>query len=612
MPNAILTRSTLAVVVLAACTTASAPPQKFAEIDRVLAEQREQLHIPGLAFAIVRDDKVVYVTTQGMRDIEQKLPVTADTVFPIGSCTKAFTSMAIALAADRGLLTLDDHPRKFLPYFHMADPEADAQVTLRDMLSHRTGLKANADLAAEPAVLSREDYIRAATSAKPSAKFRSTFQYSNAMFVAAGDIAGNANHSTWERVIETQIFAPLGMTLSTTSAMRAATLPNHVTGYVYANGSFRAVPPPGSLEALAPAGNIASPVRDMAQWVRMLSGGGTIGGRRFVSPAMFHELTTPQIPINATLSYALGWATYDWNGMRVIEHNGGSQGISAIVSFIPERHAGFVFLANTSPTAMTKVGNAVRNIWPLILNMEPAPAPAAAPPPTVAEKSPTAQPSSPPMGVLLRKMIDAIGGEANLRKHSSVEIHAKKSYENHGVLADLVIQEREPSLHNETETWTAAGKNIGALRGYFDGAKGGQETTFGQDEINDENANAAARRDDAMHPLLGLMQSYKSVTVVAAGKIGEEPTWVVELTPDHGSTSRLQVSQRTSLILERESDGVTTSFDDYRDVDGELVPFHTTIHDSLGETTVDVISVRFNVNIPDAVFQPSASGHLNR
>ena len=597
-----LTRPLVAMVVLAACRTAPPPPQNFAAIDRVLAEQREQLHIPGLAFAIVRDDKLVYITTQGMRDIEQKLPVTADTLFPIGSCTKAFTSMAIALAADQGLLTLDDRPRKFLSYFRMADPEADAQVTLRDMLSHRTGLKANGDLAAEPAVLSREDYIRAATSAKPTAKFRSAFQYSNAMYAAAGEIAGIVNHSTWERAIETQIFEPLAMTSSTTSTQRATTLPNHVTGYEYSNGSYRAVPPPRSLAALAPAGNIASTARDMTQWLRVLSGGGTIGGRRFVSPAMFRELTAPQIAISPTLSYALGWATYDWNGMRVIEHNGGSGGISALVSFIPERRAGFVFLANTSPTAMTKVGNAVRNIWPLILHLAAAAPPAAQTPaaePPSAPRTPT-----PPIDVLLSKMVEALGGEANMRRHSSMEIRALKNYENQGVFADLLVQEREPSMHNEVETWTAAGKNIGTLRVYFDSAKGGQKTTFGQDEINDSDANMKARRDDALHPLLELMESYKSVTVADAGKVEDEPTWVVELTPEHGSASRLQVSQRTSLVRQREADGATTLFDDYRDVDGELVPFHTTIHDSLGESTIDVISVRFNVSIPDAAFQP--------
>lgn len=599
------------MVVLAACRTTS-PPEDFAGIDRLLAQQRVQLHIPGLAFAIVREDKVVYVTTQGMRDIERKLPVTAGTLFPIGSCTKAFTSMAIALAADRGLLTLDDHPRKFLPYFRMADPDADAQVTLRDMLSHRTGLKAYADLSAEPAVLSREEYIRAATSAKPVAKFRSTFQYSNAMYAAAGEIAGKVNHSTWERVIETQIFEPLAMRSSTTSTQRAATLPDHVTGYVYANGSFRAVPPPRSLEALAPGGNIASSVRDMTQWLRMLSGSGTIGGRPFLSAKMFRELTTPQIPINPTLSYALGWGTYDWNGMRVVEHNGGSDGISALVSFIPERHSGFVFLANTSPTAMTKIGNAVRNIWPLILHMEPTPAAAAAQA-APAERSSSERQPAPTVEVLVSKMIAAAGGEANMRRHSSIEIRARKSYENQGVLADLLVQEREPSMHNEIEMWTAAGRNIGTLRTYFDdSSKGGQETTFGQDEINDEEANERARRDDALHPLLELTKSYKSVTVVDAVKVGDEPAWVVELMPEHGATSRLRISQRTSLILQRESGADTTSFDDYRDVDGELVPFHSTIHDSLGETTIDVISVRFNVTIPDAAFQPATPAQLNR
>ena len=610
MPKAIFTRSALAIVVLAACRTTSLPPQNLDEIDRFLAEQREQLHIPGLAFAIVRDDKVIYVSTQGMRDIDQKLPVTPDTVFPIGSCTKAFTSMAIALAADRGLLTLDDHPRKFLPYFRMADPEADAQVTLRDMLSHRTGLKAYADLAAEPAVLSRQDYIRAATSAKPTAKFRSTFQYSNAMYSAAGEIAGKVNDSTWERAIETQIFEPLGMISSTTSAQRATTLPNHATGYVFSNGSFRAVPPPRSLEALAPAGNIASPVRDMTQWLRMLSGSGTIGGRRFVSEAMFRELTIPQISISTAISYALGWATYDWNGMHVVEHNGGSDGISAIVSFILDRHVGFVFLANTSPTAMTKVGNAAKNIWPMILHM-PAAA-AASTSPAVPADVPSARVAGPAMDVLLPKMIDAIGGEANLRKHSSVEIRARKSYENQGVLADLLVQEGEPSMHNEVETWMAAGKNIGTLRVYFDSVKGGQETTFGQDALNDAGANERARREDVLHPLLELTQAYKTVSVIDAGKAGDEPTWVVELTPEHGAPSRLQVSQRTSLIVQRETDGDTTSFSDYRDVDGELLPFHTSIHDSLGETTIDVISVRFNVNIPDTAFRPAAPGHLNR
>ena len=604
MPRPRLARLLLATTVLSACRTAT-PVEHVTEIEHILAQQRTEQHLPGFAFAIVRDDKVVYVSVQGMRDIEHNLPVTPDTVFPIGSCTKAFTSMAIALAADRGILSLDDHPRKFLTYFRMADPERDAQVTLRDMLNHRTGLKAYADLAAEPGVLSREDYVRAATSAKPTAKFRSAFQYSNAMYSAIGEIIGTANHSRWEQVIPAQIFGPLRMTASTTSAQLATKLPNHVTGYVFSPGTqtFRAVPPPRSLEALAPGGNISSSVHDMAEWLRMLTGGGRIDGRQFVSPTMFRELTTPLIPINATMSYALGWATYDWNGLRVIEHNGGSQGISALVSFIPERHAGFVFLANTSPNFMTKVGNAGKLLWPLILNVPAPPEPAPPKVETTTPPAPVISASDPSIEELLPRMIGAIGGEANLRKHSSVETHARKSYDNQGVIADLTVQERAPSMHNETESWSAAGKPIGSLRQYFDSVHGRQETTFGQDETNDEESNARASRENVLHPLLELARLYKSVTVRGALKTGDEPTWLVELAPERGPSTHLQVSQRTSLIVEREMDGDTASFEDYRDVDGELVPFHSTVHDSLGETTIEVKSVRFNAMIPDAAFR---------
>jgi CubicO group peptidase (beta-lactamase class C family) len=580
----------------------------LAGVDRILEEQQRAQHLPGLAFAIVKDGRVIYSRVLGLRDIEQALPVTAETLFPIGSCTKAFTSMAVALSEDRGRLSLDDHPRKFLPYFRMADADADAGVTLRDMLSHRTGLKAYADLAAEPGVLNREEYVRAATSAKPAARFRTTFQYSNAMYSAAGEIVGKANRSTWERVIETEIFTPLGMTSSTTSAQGALSARNHVTGYIYDSGSqtYRPVPPPRSLEVMAPGGNIASTLHDMTQWLRMLTGGGSIDGRRFVSEAMFQEVTTPVIAVNSRMSYALGWAAYEWNGLRVVEHNGGSEGISALVSFIPERHVGFVFLSNTSPNFMTKVTNAGEILYPLILNTRPE-APANTTAPTVA--SPGQEPKSsetadtPAADTLLQRMIDAAGGESALRRHTSVEIHARKTYENQGVAADLTVQEQSPDMRNEVEVWTAAGREIGRLRVYFNGVSGGQETTFGQDAINDADTDAKARRDDPIHLLLDLKNLYKNVAVRGSANVQSEETWIVELTPEHGASSRLYVSRQTALIVQRESDGETATFADYRDVDGERLPFHTTINDPLGETTIAVNSVRFNVVIPETPFR---------
>jgi CubicO group peptidase (beta-lactamase class C family) len=589
--NAIL--GLLALCLFSHCATSPKPALDSAtaiEIRRIVDEQMRGQHIPGAVLAIVRDDRILYMQPMGFRDIEHNLPVTPDTLFPIGSCTKAFTSMEIARSADRGLLSLDDHPRKLLPYLKLADAEADAQLTIRDMLSHRTGLKAYADLAAEPGVLTREEYIRAATSAKPAVKFRTKFQYSNAMYSAAGEIAGRVNHSTWEEMIASDIFQPLGMTSSVAVITDMLKSPDHATGYVF-DKSYRAVPAPKSLTALAPGGAVASSARDMTQWLRMLAS----GGRQFISPAMFRELTTPLIAVTTTTSYALGWAVYDWNGLRVIEHNGGSDGISAIVSFIPEKHLGFVFLANTSSNSMTKVGSgAGKLLYPLLLGQK-TPPPPAAPVPPKAVVAPIAV-DAPLVDDLLARMIDAAGGERALRAHTSLAIHAHKSYDNQGVFADVTIEAKSPDLHNEVEVWTAANREIGRLRLYFDGTRGGQETTFGQDSINDDAANARDHRQYAFPQLLALKSIYKTIAVRA----GDDDTWILEI----GDATRLLVSRKSALITGREKEGETIAFDDYRNVDGELVPFRATIEDALGTSTIVIDSVTFNVPLDDTVFSP--------
>jgi len=563
-------------------------------IAEILEAQRSEQHIPGFACALVRKDRLELVIVRGVRDVEHALPVTPDTVFPIGSCTKVFTSMAIGIAQDQHRLSLDDPPRRFLPWFHMADPRADAEVTLRDMLSHRTGLKAKADLAATPGVLNREEYVRAATAAKPAAPFRTAFQYSNAMYSAAGDVLGSACHSSWENVIQQQIFAPLGMTASLASVRDAAAVADHATGYVYVpqTGGWRAVPPPAGLQALAPAGSIASTARDMAQWLRLLTGGGRIGERQIVSAATLQELFAPQIAIDAKMAYALGWVTYTWDGEQVIEHNGGSEGISALVSFIPSERVGFVFLANTSPNFLTTIGNAGSLLWPLILGRE---APAAAP---ADERLPSVQ-------SLLSRMIEAVGGEDVLRRHKTLEIYAHKTYENQGIRAALTVQAKAPASRVEEEVWTAAGREIGRLRIYFDGRHGGQETTFGQDAVHDDATNDRARRDDDLHPLLHLADLYQEVRVESKGKVGTEEALILTLVPKAGPKVLLSVSTSTGLLLKRETEGESIVFSDYRLVDGERIPFRSTISDALGETTVEVEQARFGVPIEDTAFAPA-------
>src|SRR6185369_1285625 len=141
----------------------------LAEIEKSLETKRKELGIPGMSLAIVKDDKVIYLKGLGVKDFERNIPVTPDTRFAIGSSTKAFTAMLAAMSADEGKLSLDDSPKKFLPYFTLRDEEAAAKVTMRDLLSHRSGLN-RTDLAMVTGVLNREELIKVAGMAKPTAK----------------------------------------------------------------------------------------------------------------------------------------------------------------------------------------------------------------------------------------------------------------------------------------------------------------------------------------------------------------------------------------------------------------------------------------------------------
>ena len=589
----------------------SDPKEVRSKIRAILEQQRVKQHIPGLSFVAVKDDKVFLIETFGERDVAGKLPVTPDTVFPIGSCTKSFTAIAAGISHDQRTISLDDRPHKFLPWLRLADAEADELVTLRDMLCHRTGLRAYADLAAEPAVLSREDYLRAATAAKPTAKFRAAFQYSNAAFTAAGEAIAAANKKSWERLIETAILDPLGMTGSRTSTDSGAAMADHATGYVYrpASKDWKETPPPKSLVALAPAGAVVSSARDLGQWLRFLTSGGAIDGKRILSEATFRDVTRAHVPVNGAMSYALGWVNYRWNGHAVVEHNGGSEGICALVSFVPDRRAGFAILGNTSPDELTSIGKAGRLLWPLLLDESEAALQTKATDPAAAGQEPppttTAAQSLPSVDELFTRLIAAYGGERNIRRHTRMKIRARKVYENQGVQADLVILSTAPDSHSEEEVWTAAGKSIGRVRSFFDGNRGGQETTFGQDASSSVDELEQAHRTFAQHRIVDARALYGQATVDRTEMLNGQETLVVKLVPKNGATVELFVCSRTWLILKEQKRGETTLFSEHRNIDGEIKPFRMTIHDSLGESTIAVQDVTFNPEIPTSAFAPS-------
>jgi CubicO group peptidase (beta-lactamase class C family) len=308
-----------------------------------------------MSLAIVKDGKVVYAKGLGLKDFENKVPVTADTQFAIGSATKAFTALTVLMAQDAGKLSLDDHPRKLLPYFKMRDSETDAKITIRDLLSHSSGLN-RTDLAMVTGRLNRSELIQVAAQAKPTAKLREKWQYQNLMFTAAGEIAAAAEKQPWEKLVPERVLKPLGMANSTMSIAEMEKAKDRSFGYTYNFDTKETTKLPyREIVEVAPAGSINSSANDMARWLQfVLSGGKAPDGKRLVSEASFAEWTKPQMNItpDGKVSYGLGWFIQDWNGLKVVQHGGNIDGFNSMVAMVPEKNVGFVMLTNVSASPL--------------------------------------------------------------------------------------------------------------------------------------------------------------------------------------------------------------------------------------------------------------------
>ena len=314
--------------------------------------RRKELGIPGVSLVIVKDDKIIYVKGLGYKDFENKVAVTPDTQFAIGSATKAFTGLTVLMSQDEGKLSLEDSPKKYLPYFKMYDPDTDKNITIRDLMSHSSGLN-RTDLAMITGKLNRAELIQVAGQAKPTAKLREKFQYQNIMFVAAGEIASVVQKLPFDKLIESRIFKPLGMSNSTMSMKEMQKVKDYSYGYNY-NFDTKATTklPFRDIDEIAPAGSINSTARDMAEWLRFVLNGGSVNGKRLVSEKGFDEWLKPQMKVAGTSSYGFGWFLQTWNGLKVVQHGGNIDGFNSMVAMIPEKKIGFVLLTNVSASSL--------------------------------------------------------------------------------------------------------------------------------------------------------------------------------------------------------------------------------------------------------------------
>jgi len=339
----------------------------LAEIEAKVDARRKELGIPGMSLVIVKDGQVIFMKGWGYKDYENKIAVTPDTQFAIGSATKAFTALSVLMTQDEGKLSLEDSPKKLLPYFKMYDPETDKNITIRDLMCHSSGLN-RTDLAMITGKLNRAELIQVAAQAKPTAKLREKFQYQNIMFTAAGELVTQAQKMPWEKFVPERIFAPLGMTNTNMSMKQMEKAKDHSFGYDYNFDSKETKKRPfRDIDEVAPAGSINSSARDMAEWVKFVLNGGTAGGKRLVSEKGYDEWLKPQMKMNptGTVNYGLGWMLRNWNGLKVVEHGGNIDGFNSLVAMIPEKKLGFVMLTNVSGSSL---GNDIMPIiWSNIL-----------------------------------------------------------------------------------------------------------------------------------------------------------------------------------------------------------------------------------------------------
>lgn len=329
-----------------------------------LEELRKEWNSPGLAVALIRNDSVVFARGFGVTDIDNPQPVDANTLFAVASNTKSFTVAAIAMMVDSGLMAWDDPVRKYLPWYESYDPWVTQNITLRDLLSHRTGhVTFSGDLIWSNTIYSRREVVERARLLKPHHGFRAGYGYSNINFIAAGLALESASSTKWEDFITHRILKPAGMLSTLTSVTQIPGTTNVASCHTAPDGKMMVIPWQ-NWDNMAPAGALISSVNDMAQWVRLQLRHGALPDSssehpsRLWSEKVQNEMWQPNIMNPVSISamannptthfrgYGLGWSLYDYQGVKLVNHGGGYDGMLSTTTFIPEKNCGFVVLTN--------------------------------------------------------------------------------------------------------------------------------------------------------------------------------------------------------------------------------------------------------------------------
>ena len=344
----------------AAQTGAATAAGRLGELDAWVDDARAAWDVPGVAVAVVAGGEVVLARGYGRRDVGRDLPMTADTLLPIGSATKAFTTFVLGTLVDEGKLSWDEPVRRYLPGFELHDAYATEHVTAVDLVTHRSGLPRHDLVWYNEQGLTRQQLVERLRWLEPNKELREEFQYNNLMFLAAGRLVEVLTGKTWEEAVRERVLAPLGMSSTLFSDAEAQTRPEFSKPYRFDDGAVGEVPF-REVGNMGPAGSITSSVNDMSRWLLLHLGDGELGGKRLIQAATLTQLHTPQMviralpekPETAAGSYAMGWFVDAYRGHNRLSHGGAIDGFNALVTLLPYDDVGVVVLTNAESGGFT-------------------------------------------------------------------------------------------------------------------------------------------------------------------------------------------------------------------------------------------------------------------
>ncbi len=354
--------SILAFTMAAGPSPAEAARTALAGFDAFIDSARVAWKVVGLSVGIVVNGETVYLKGHGQRDLDKNLPATPQTLFAVGSSSKAFTTFAMGALVDQGRLQWDVPVRTYLPWFRMHDDAVTLRITPRDLVTHRSGLPRHDALWYNNTTMSREELVRRIAWLPLNKDLRETYQYNNLMFLTAGVLVGSINGTSWEDGLRQLALDPLGMKRTNFSVKQSAADPDHSLGYRVRRDSIQRVPF-RDISLVGPAGAINSSAEEMLRWVGLHLAGGKMGDKQVIQAATLRDMYRPYTPVSGMgqdaelgpQSYGLGWMIDTYRGRYRAQHGGNIDGFSALMTLLPRDNIGIVVLTNQNGAAITEI-----------------------------------------------------------------------------------------------------------------------------------------------------------------------------------------------------------------------------------------------------------------